>query len=390
MTSRSDWFLTSAERGNSATSIDRRHGGLAWTAGNTVTPLIHGRSYFARLHEVLGQTVADDIVLFTDWRGDPDERLAGPGSEVLDVLVGLARRGVRVRGLVWRSHPGWTRFSEEQNRDLATAINAAGGHVLLDERIRRAGSHHQKLFVVLHPKAVEDDVAFVGGIDLCHGRNDDEDHRGDPQAIDIDRRFGATPAWHDMQVEIRGAAIGDLVETFCERWNDPHPLTSRWTPRRRGTSDAGTANIEPLAAAPHVESSMGPHAVQVLRTYPAKRPHYPFAPNGERSIARAYAKAFRRAQRLIYIEDQYLWSADIARRLVALSRSNLACRWSWWFLDFPTKTGWCPDRRTGSANSSLSTISARSAVADSPSTIWNEIDCRSTSTPRSASSTTSG
>src|SRR6185295_5315005 len=170
----SDWFLTSAERGNSATSIDRRHGGIAWTTGNHVTPLVHGRSYFERLLEVLGKPLEDDIVLFTDWRGDPDERLAGPGTEVLDVLVGLASRGVRVRGLLWRSHPDVTRFSEEENRSLATAVNAAGGHVLLDERIRRAGSHHQKLVVVLHPQAVDDDVAFVGGIDLCHGRNDDD------------------------------------------------------------------------------------------------------------------------------------------------------------------------------------------------------------------------
>ena len=32
--------------------------------------------------------------------------------------------------------------------------------------------------------------------------------------------------------------------------------------------------------------------MQVLRTYPAKRPAYPFAPDGERSVARAYLKAF--------------------------------------------------------------------------------------------------
>jgi phosphatidylserine/phosphatidylglycerophosphate/cardiolipin synthase-like enzyme len=54
----------------------------------------------------------------------------------------------------------------------------------------------------------------------------------------------------------------------------------------------------------------GPHAVQVMRTYPAKRPPYPFAPNGERSIGRAYRKAIRRARKLIYVEDQYLWSQD--------------------------------------------------------------------------------
>ena len=53
--------------------------------------------------------------------------------------------------------------------------------------------------------------------------------------------------------------------------------------------------------------------VQVLRTYPAVRPRYAFAPHGERSIARGYTKAIRRARRLIYLEDQYLWSTDVAR-----------------------------------------------------------------------------
>jgi phosphatidylserine/phosphatidylglycerophosphate/cardiolipin synthase-like enzyme len=61
--------------------------------------------------------------------------------------------------------------------------------------------------------------------------------------------------------------------------------------------------------------------VQVIRTYPAKRPPYPFAPDGERSIGRAYRKAIRRARRLIYVEDQYLWShlwtTAIARSLRA-------------------------------------------------------------------------
>jgi phosphatidylserine/phosphatidylglycerophosphate/cardiolipin synthase-like enzyme len=52
--------------------------------------------------------------------------------------------------------------------------------------------------------------------------------------------------------------------------------------------------------------------VQVLRTYPAKRPPYPFAPDGERSIARIYGKALARARSLIYVEDQYFWSEDIA------------------------------------------------------------------------------
>src|SRR4029450_1684198 len=52
--------------------------------------------------------------------------------------------------------------------------------------------------------------------------------------------------------------------------------------------------------------------VQVLRTYPPRRPRYPFAPEGERSIARAYLKAIGRARSLVYVEDQYLWSREVA------------------------------------------------------------------------------
>ena len=62
--------------------------------------------------------------------------------------------------------------------------------------------------------------------------------------------------------------------------------------------------------------------MQVLRTYPAIRPKTPYAPNGERSVARGYGKAFRRARRLIYLEDQYMWSPHIARLLADALRRN--------------------------------------------------------------------
>jgi len=66
----------------------------------------------------------------------------------------------------------------------------------------------------------------------------------------------------------------------------------------------------------------GRHAVQVLRTYGRRRPAYPFAPDGERSVARAYHKAFALARSLIYLEDQYLWSEAVTGSLAeALARS---------------------------------------------------------------------
>jgi phosphatidylserine/phosphatidylglycerophosphate/cardiolipin synthase-like enzyme len=302
------WFLTRGERGNPFTELDD-----AWTEGNRVTPLIDGRLYFPRLAECVRACTAGDSIWILDWRGDADERM--DGDDLGTLLVEAVRRGVDVRGLVWRSHPDQEKFSEQENAHLAEVVNTAGGEILLDERVRRFGSHHQKLVLVRrhHP---EDDVAFVGGTDLCHGRGDDSRHVGDPQAIALDRRYGPTPAWHDAQAEISGPAIGDLDRTFRERWDDPTPLDHRdpvrGRIRRLVHEPRRPTPLPPLRRDPPANGGI---AVQVLRTYPAKRPAFPFARHGERSIARGYAKAFDRATSLIYIEDQYLWSRPVAEVL---------------------------------------------------------------------------
>src|SRR5438132_2576747 len=211
MSGPSGWFLTAGERGNPSTRIDAdRESRSAWTGGNHVEPLIHGAVYFSRLVECCSELRAGDRVLVMDWRGDDDELLGPDGPRLGDLLSGLAGRGVEVRGLLWRSHPKLLGFNEEDESALAAVVNKAGGQLLLDARVRRFGSHHQKLVVLLHPGRPQDDVAFVGGVDLCHGRRDDARHHGDPQAERLDPAFGARPPWHDIQVAVRGPAIADL------------------------------------------------------------------------------------------------------------------------------------------------------------------------------------
>ena len=155
------WFLTADERGNRWTRIDQGASAAGWSSGNRVEVLVDGATYFRRLYEELCSLRADDWVHFTDWEGDPDERLVGPGTELAHVLEDLARRGVHVRGLLWRSHPAQVNFSEQQNLALTKGVNQAGGEILLDERVRRGGSHHQKLFVIRRGGGSDDDVAFV-------------------------------------------------------------------------------------------------------------------------------------------------------------------------------------------------------------------------------------
>jgi phosphatidylserine/phosphatidylglycerophosphate/cardiolipin synthase-like enzyme len=313
----SEWFLTEDERGNPDSHLP------AWCEGNRVEPLVHGSTYFDNLATEVEALREGDYVFFTDWRGDPDEKLREQGPTVAELFCRAAERGVVVKGLVWRSHLDKLQYSEEENQHLGEDIEKAGGEVLLDQRVRLGGSHHQKLVVIRHPGAAERDVAFAGGIDLCHSRRDDASHRGDPQAVQMSKHYGDRPPWHDVQLRLQGPVVGALDTTFRERWNDPASLDMlnplAWLRDKLRGADM-TADRPPDQ--PPDPPPCGPHAVQVLRTYPDAHFAYDFASHGERSIARAYSKVVPRARRLIYLEDQYLWSKQVAELFAQALRKS--------------------------------------------------------------------
>lgn len=322
----SDWLLTSSERGNAASAIDAVHSdGRAWTEGNTVRPLVHGRPYFAELHARICATGPGDRIYFADWRGDPDQQLTdNPGSTLTAVLVAAAERGVDVRGLLWRSH--WHRFgfSSRGHRFLGEQITEAGGECLRDMRVRFRGAHHQKLFILRHADHSTRDVAYVGGIDVCHSRRDDEGHLGDRQSLPMAPAYGPYPAWHDVQVAIEGPAVYDVETSFRERWEDSTPLTLN-----PGRLMSSLARAEPMIAKPlgrrwPAPAPTGGHeVVQILRTFPVILPQgYDFAPQGERSIMLGNLKAITKAERLVYVEDQYLWSREVGEHFARALRDN--------------------------------------------------------------------
>ncbi|MEO5852067.1 MAG: phospholipase D-like domain-containing protein [Nocardioides sp.] len=325
-----EWLLGKSDRGNSTTILDDQHpGDEAWSSGNRVRPLIHGSTYFAELYERIEATREGDLLFFTDWQGDADERLTGkPGSEVLEVLACADERGVDVRGLVWRSHSQMLGFTSEVNRRLGKQLQDRGAEALLDMRVRMGGSHHQKFVVIRHRDDPTRDVAYVGGIDLCHSRRDDRDHGGDPQPMDgMASEYGATPPWHDVMVAISGPAVHDVETVFRERWLDPTPLSRNPILFAKDKLLGMDMDPDPLPeqAAPPPPVDGGTHTVQLLRTYPNLRHgrDYPFARGGERSVARGYTKALEKARRLIYLEDQYLWGHHVADVFTEALRRHL-------------------------------------------------------------------
>jgi phosphatidylserine/phosphatidylglycerophosphate/cardiolipin synthase-like enzyme len=355
-----DWFLGASERGNPATTLDAPHPGeQAWSTGNLVRPLVHGATYFAELVSAVERMRRGDLLMFSDWRGDPDERLTGaPGSEVSRVLCDAARRGVDVYGLIWRSHLDRFKLSAAENRHLGEELEAAGGCCLLDMRVRVGGSHHQKFVVLRHSDRPELDVAFLGGIDLCHSRRDDADHGGDPQTQPMAAVYGKRPPWHDIQLAITGPAVADVETVFRERWDDPQPLSRNPVHRLADLVRHDDTRRAPLPPRLPLPAATGSHAVQLLRTYPHRRSGYAFAPDGERSVARGYVKALGQARRLIYVEDQYLWSHEVAGFIVDALRARPELHMIAVLPHFPDQDGRAMPPNLVGRNSALELITA--------------------------------
>jgi phosphatidylserine/phosphatidylglycerophosphate/cardiolipin synthase-like enzyme len=136
--------------------------------------------------------------------------------------------------------------------------------------------------------------------------------------------YGPRPPWHDIQLAVRGPAVADVETVFRERWEDPAPLTRNPIDRigdlvRREDTKAGALPVRLADPEPR-----GTAHVQLLRTYPKRRHAYPFAPDGERSVAHAYGKVIGRAHSLIYLEDQYLWARDVVHCFADALRSDPA------------------------------------------------------------------
>ena len=163
-------------------------------------------------------------------------------------------------------------------------------------RVRPGGSHHQKFVVLRHPGRPELDVAFVGGIDLCHSRRDDADHRGDPQRQPMAKVYGAAPALARRPARgPRARRSATSRRAFRERWDDPTPLTRNPLGLAAATG-CGATTDRPTRCRRSCPTRRraAPHAVQVLRTYPARRRGYPFAP-GRRAQRRPRLRQGARA-----------------------------------------------------------------------------------------------
>ena len=254
------------------------------------------RPYFAALDERVDAMRAGDLLLFVDWRGDPDERLTGePGSEVAALFADAARRGVDVRGLVWRSHwdqPGV--LGRARTGTSARTINAAGGECVLDMRVRARRLAPPEVRRPAPPRPTRRATSPSSAASTCATAGaTTPSHAGDPQPqTDGGGLRPATRRGTTSSSRITGPAVGDVETVFRERWEDPQALSRspiRWAGDALRRDQARRRPLPPQQPDP---APTGPHPVQLLRTYPtAARRLSRSRRDGERSVARGYTKA---------------------------------------------------------------------------------------------------
>ncbi len=255
---------------------------------NRVTPLIDGESFFTALEQALNE--AEHYIYIIGWCLTPYIPLGRENgdalvrSRLLPLLSEVAGR-VPVRVLLWSGAGALIQPTVKSVEAVQALFEKEGKSNLLcmlDRSAHPTHCHHQKAIVIDGRKA------FVGGMDLTTFSGDRWDKSSHP--------LRAGQNWHDMQVLIEGETVADVEHNFRQRW---HAVTDD-----TALPPARAANIEKQWQTP----------VQIARTVPSRV--YDFAPDGEFGIHHFYVQALRRAKRLIYIENQYIWSPYVMKALI--------------------------------------------------------------------------
>ncbi|MEV4599768.1 phospholipase D-like domain-containing protein [Amycolatopsis sp. NPDC049253] len=251
---------------------------------NRVEVLIDGEESLPVIENAIRR--ARSHVHIAGWHASADFRLTRePGAPTLrELLAETAGRGVGVRVLLWAGPPlpAFQPTRGLARKEQRKFSEGTGVRCVLDSRERTMHCHHEKLVVV------DDAVAFVGGVDftaLEGDRHDSPDHP--PRPI----------GWHDLAARLEGPVVADVAEHFRQRWTE---VAGEDLPR------------------PEVPRPAGDSDVQLLRTVPDHT--YAFAPRGEFTILDSYLRALRSARRLVYVENQFLWSPEIIEVLLAKLR----------------------------------------------------------------------
>ncbi|XP_021275819.1 phospholipase D alpha 1-like [Herrania umbratica] len=295
---------------------------------------------------ITGWSVYTNITLIRD----PRKEKRGRSDTLGDLLIKKANAGVRVLLLVWDDRTSIDTLKEEglmstHDEETAHLFRYTEVHCVLCPRnpdnkkgivegikVATMFTHHQKTLVVdgeIPGSEMRTVVSFIGGIDLCDGRYDTQDHPlfQTLNGIHHDdfhqpnfknssiKKGGPREPWHDIHCKLEGPIAWDVLYNFEQRWL----RQARWKKHLLLRLD----NLEKMTVRPTQIVPLYPSdtwSVQLFRSIDNGAvvgfPEKPEVASEvgllsgknniiERSIQDAYINAIRRAKNFIYIENQY-------------------------------------------------------------------------------------
>lgn len=200
---------------------------------------IDGKEYFDHLYITLSK--CKESVYICGWMVSPELPLKR-GNNIItlkDVLLDLAKRGVKICILIWNE---FSLGSSTNSSYTKNTLNALHSNIKVIRHpkgnLQIYWSHHEKMVII------DQTVGYVGGIDLCWGRYDTNQHSlsdthglnfpgidycnfrikdfEDVARNDVDcvnRLLYPRMPWHDITVSLEGSVVQDLTRHFIERWN---------------------------------------------------------------------------------------------------------------------------------------------------------------------------
>ena len=276
--------------------------------------LIDARDYYRTLYRALEQ--AQSYAIVSGWqfesgipllRGEDAEHTAHP-VKFLEFLQALCdeRPGLTIYLLAWDFS---VVYAKDREWGQAEKFNGGNPQVrfVWDAHPTVGASHHQKFAVI------DGAVGFIGGIDLCDARWDENDHRSEhPERVNV--VGDPCKPYHDVQACFTGAIVAPLVEVFVERWLLACGERLQFAPPAVGARD----RFDLMALSGGCAHSICATHAALSRTRVDSRAE----PARVGEVFALFGDAIRAARRLIYAETQYFTSRSVAKLLFERMRDD--------------------------------------------------------------------
>lgn len=214
-------------------------------------------TYFSDLYDSL--LSAKDTIYIAGWWVSPELFLKRPvslkmyenhqtkplrnGVRLMDVLMQKAENNVKIHILVYKEV---TLALAIDSIHTKNTFNNLHPNIKVTRHPKNKTdllwSHHEKVVII------DEEIGYVGGIDLCWGRYDTHDHSlselpgidkvytwpgidysnsrkkdffnlKDYHLENVERITTPRMPWHDISVGLQGPVVSDLCRHFVERWN---------------------------------------------------------------------------------------------------------------------------------------------------------------------------